>query len=56
MNELAEYISVSVKTLRRWKKDHPENLPPHVDLGTAGGNDRWRFDIKEVDTWMHTAR
>lgn len=52
MNELADYIGVSVKTLRNWKTKSPEKLPPHIDLSFGGKYDRWRFDSEVVDAWM----
>lgn len=51
--ELAKYIGVAVGTLRNWKIYSPEKLPPHVEIRTDGVNDLWRFDILEVDAWMH---
>ena len=54
--ELASYIGVAVGTLRNWKIYSPEKLPPHVELPTDGVQTLWRFDIREVDEWMHRPR
>ena len=50
--ELAQYIGLSVGTLRNWKTYHPEKLPPHIDLSYGGKHDIWRFDSVVVDEWM----
>ena len=55
-NELALYIGVAVKTLRNWKTNSPERLPPHIELPSDGVRDMWRFDIVDVDAWMHGNR
>ena len=54
--ELAKYIGVAVGTLRNWKIYSPGKLPPHVEIPTDGAHDLWRFDVVEVDEWMHSSR
>ena len=52
LTELASYIGVAVITLRKWKANHPEKLPPHIDISFGGKYDIWRFDSEVVDAWM----
>ena len=52
LTELAAYIGVAVITLRKWKSEHPEKLPPHIDISFGGKYDKWRFDSEVVDAWM----
>ena len=52
LTELADYIGLSVKTLRNWKTNSPEKLPPHIDLTFDSKHDIWRFDSVVVDEWM----
>lgn len=52
LKELADYIGLSVGTLRNWKTYSPEKLPPHIDLGIGRKYDSWRFDSVVVDEWM----
>lgn len=54
LTDLADYIGVSVKTLRNWKTSAPEKLPPHIDISFGGKYDKWRFDSEEVDAWMRS--
>ena len=56
MNGLAEYLCLSVKTLRAWKANSPEKLPPHVELCVGGKYDSWRFDSDVVDAWLLSNR
>ena len=53
LEELAAYIGVAVKTLYNWKSSSPEKLPPHVCIPTGGKREIWRFDVVDVDRWMH---
>lgn len=52
LKDLAEYLGLSVQTLRNWKCSDPSRLPPHVSVTTGGKYDKWRFDVQEVDAWM----
>ena len=52
LTELADYIGLSVGTLRNWKTYSPEKLPPHIDLTFDAKRDVWRFDSVVVDEWM----
>jgi predicted DNA-binding transcriptional regulator AlpA len=44
--ELSKQISVSVKTLERWRKEKVG--PPFVKIG----NKRIRYHIKDIDAWV----
>lgn len=54
MKELAEYVGLALQTLYNWKSTTPEKLPPHISLPTSGKRDLWRFDVIDVDAWMHS--
>ena len=51
IKELASYIGVAYQTLRNWKCNTPDRLPPHIAIA-SGKYDQWRFDVAEVDAWM----
>lgn len=53
IDELAEYIGLSARTLRNWKYSRPDLLPPHVAIDTGGRKKHWRWDTEAVDQWMH---
>ena len=52
LNDLADYMGVSVKTLRNWKTTDPGKLPPHVDVNFGGKYAKLRFDSEAVDAWL----
>ncbi len=52
INQLAEFLGYSVKTLRWKKSHHPEDLPPHITLHN-GTYDKWKWDKEEVIRWLN---
>jgi predicted DNA-binding transcriptional regulator AlpA len=46
-SELSEILNLSVTTIKKYRRECPEKIPPFIKIGES-----YRWDKNEVENWL----